>query len=388
MASSDAERALLRWRLVLGPDRHGACTGAAWAGAEAALAADAGLGSMDKALDFVYGQENEERSAGLGGSSPYVPTWLGDIRRYFPREVVSFLEKDAIERHGLKELLLEPETLQHLEKDVSLVATIAGLKDLMPEQTRATARQVVAEIVDELRKRLENELRQAVLGALRRDRHSPLRSARNLDFRRTVRAGLRNYQPELGAIVPERVYFFANVRRYHEWKVIILVDQSGSMGESVVYSSIIAAVFASLPALDTRLIFFDTSVADVSDQLSDPVDLIFSVQLGGGTDIARAVAYGSSLVSRPDKTLFLLVTDLYEGGDRSALLRSLAALRESRVQLMCVLALNDKGMASYDKDVARKVAALDIPTFAATPSKLVTAVERALSGGRVDDSAV
>lgn len=388
MASTDAERALLRWRLVLGPDRSGMGGGGLWAGAEGMVDADPALAGIDGALDFLYGQEEEERSAGLGGSAPYVPTWLGDIRRYFPREVVSFLEKDAIERRGLKELLLEPETLQTLEKDVGLVATLVGLKELMPERTRATARQVVAEIVEDLRKRLENQTRQAVLGALRRDRHSPLPSARNLDFRRTVRAGLKNYRPELGAIVPERVYFYANVRRYHEWRVIILVDQSGSMGESVVYSSILAAVFASLPALDTRLIFFDTGIADVSQELSDPVELLFGVRLGGGTDIARAVAYGSGLVSRPEKTLFLLITDLYEGGDQTALLRGLAALRESRVQAMCVLALNDAGTASYDKELARKVAALDIPTFAATPNKLVEAVERALSGGRLDGRAL
>ncbi|HEY7064504.1 MAG TPA: VWA domain-containing protein [Chloroflexota bacterium] len=377
MALADAQAALLRWRLVLGPPPGGAGAAGLWADAQAAVEQDARLAALDRALDFLYGGE---RTGSLEASMPYVPTWLGDIRRYFPREVVAFMEKDAIERRGLKQLLLEPETLQSLEKDIGLVATILAFKNLMPDQTRQTARQVVAEIVDELRRRLETELRQAVIGALRRDRHSPLRVARNLDFRRTVREGLRHYQPELGKIVPERVHFFANQARYHERRIIILVDQSGSMGESVVYAAIVAAVFASLPALDTRLVFFDTSVADVSDQLSDPVDVLFGVQLGGGTDIARAVAYGASLVAQPDKTLFLLITDLYEGGDAAALLRQLAALKESRVQVLCVLALNDAGKGSFDKDLARKVAALDIPAFAATPNRLVEAVERALKG--------
>lgn len=378
MASNDAERALLRWRLVLGPQPGDEAATGLFDNAQAAIERDARLAGIDQALDFLYG---EERSAGLGGSNPYVATWLGDIRRYFPRDVVAFMEKDAIEHKGLKQLLLEPETLQTLEKDVNLVATILSFKHLMPDQTRQTARQVVAEIVDDLRKRLENQTRQAVLGALRRDRHSPLKVARNLDFRRTIREGLRNYQPELGKIVPERVYFYANQRRYHEWRVIVLVDQSGSMGESVVYASIVAAVFASLPALDTRLVFFDTSVADVSDQLSDPVELLFGVQLGGGTDIARAVQYGASLVGQPDKTILLLITDLYEGGDQAALLRQLAVLKESRVHVLCVLALNDAGKASFDKDLARKVAALGVPTFAATPNRLVEAVEQALKGG-------
>jgi hypothetical protein len=384
MASPEAQAALLRWRLVLGPPPSGGggAGGDLWAETQAALGQDADLAALDRALDFLYGAE---RTGGLAGSMPYVPTWLGDIRRYFPREVVAFMEKDAVERRGLKQLLLEPETLQTLEKDVGLVATLLAFKDMMPDQTRQTARQVVAEIVEDLRRRLETELRQAVLGALRRDRHSPLRVARNLDFRRTVRDGLRNYQPELGKIIPERVHFFANQARYHERRIIILVDQSGSMGESVVYASIVAAVFASLPALDTRLVFFDTSVADVSDQLSDPVDVLFGVQLGGGTDIARAVSYGASLVAQPDKTLFLLITDLYEGGDAAALLRQLAALKASRVQVLCVLALNDAGKGSFDKDMARKVAALDVPAFAATPNRLVEAVERALRGESARD---
>jgi hypothetical protein len=379
MASPDAQAALLRWRLVLGPEgQDDAAAGVLpWSQADGAVSADERLAAIDRALDFLYGP----RSMGsLEGSMPYVPTWLGDIRRYFPREVVGFMEKDAIERRGLKQLLFEPETLQSLERDVSLVATILAFKGAMPEQTRQTARQVVAEIVDELRRRLETEVRQALLGALRRDRHSPLKVARNLDVRRTIREGLRNYQPELGKIIPERVHFFANQVRFHERRIVIMVDQSGSMGESVVYAAIVAAVFASLPALDTRLVFFDTAVADVSDQLSDPVEVLFGVQLGGGTDIARCVRYGASLVTEPERTLFILVTDLFEGGDGKALLRQLAALRESRVQVLCVLALNDAGRGSFDRDMARKVAALDIPTFACTPNRLVEAVERALKG--------
>ncbi len=379
-SNDEARAALLRWRLILGPERQGGAGGSSslWAGVEQEVQGNGALKGIDRALEFLYG---EERSAGLGGSSPYLPTWLGDIRRYFPSPVVSFLQKDAIERKGLKQLLLEPESLQSLEKDVGLVATILAYKDLMPEQTRETARQVVAAIVEDLRRRLETQTRQALMGALKRDRHSPLRVARNLDIRRTIRAGLRNYQPALRKVIPERVYFWANQRRFHEWKVVILVDQSGSMGESVVYSSIIAAVFASLPALDTRLVFFDTSIADVSDQLSDPVEILFGVRLGGGTDIARAVAYGASLVTQPEKTIFLLITDLYEGGDRDALLAHLARLREGRSHVLCVLALNDAGRASYDDSLARRVAALDIPTFAATPDKLVEAVERSLKGG-------
>lgn len=371
--SAPVDPALLRWRLVLGGDPAG--ERGVTAGAGGAIASDPALGAVDRALDFVYGGD---RGADLSDSMPYVPTWLGDIRRYFPRETVAFLEKDAIENRGLKHLLFEPETLATLEKDIGLVATIMNFKDMMPEETRRTARAVVAEIVADLRQRLEQSFRQAVIGALRRDRHAPARIARNLDIRRTVREGLRNYDPLLGKPIPDRIYFFANQRRYHEWRVIVLVDQSGSMGESVVYASIVASVFASLPALDTRLIFFDTSVADVTDRLDDPVDLLFGVQLGGGTDIARAVGYAAGLVEQPEKTILLLISDLFESGNRRALLRTLEELRESRVNILSVLALNDAGVASFDRDLARQVRALDIPTFAATPGRLAETVELAL----------
>jgi hypothetical protein len=381
---TDATDTLLRWRLVLGPEGQSGGVPAGmeqlWSDIERRLQSDERLSGVDRALDFLYGPQEGPRGAGLEASLPYVPTWLGDIRRYFPRETVAFLERDAIERRGLRHILMEPEVLATLERDVNLVATIVGLKDLMPEETRRTARQVVAEIVAELRRRLEQQTRQALLGALRRDRHTPLKVARNLDVRRTVRDGLRHFDPNLGKIVPERIWFYANQRRYHEWRIVTLVDQSGSMGESVVYAAVIAAVFASLPALDTRLVFFDTAVADVSDQLADPVEVLFGVQLGGGTDIARAVAYGQTLVEQPEKTIFLLISDLEEGGDQASLVERLAALKENHVKVLCVLALSDRGVASYNHELGRKIAALGIPAFAATPGKLVDAVERALRG--------
>jgi Mg-chelatase subunit ChlD len=395
MASTDeaVHGALLRWRLVLGAPptpawRAPAGSADAWDLVDQAIGQDERLAGVDRSLGFLYGDgpggygspKPGSRQGGMGDSMPYVPRWLGDIRRYFPTDVVSFMQKEAIDRKGLRGLVMEPEVLKTLEKDVGLLATILTFQAYMPDQTKETARQVVREIVNDLRQRLESQVRQAVLGALQRSEHSPMKSARNLDVRRTVRDALQHYQPELGTVVPERVYFFANEQRFHEWRIVIVVDQSGSMSESIVYASIFAAVFASLPALDTRLIFFDTNVVDVSEHLADPVDVLFSTQLGGGTDINRAVRYAASLISEPEKTIFVLISDLFEGGVAEGLLQQLAALKESHVKAMCVLALNDAGRASYDHDLARQVAALDIPAFAATPNKLVDAVERAIKG--------
>ncbi|MER3439722.1 MAG: hypothetical protein C4346_20200 [Chloroflexota bacterium] len=383
MASPDPrlDAALLRWRLVIGPEPHGAPASGMFGDAEAMIQNNAMLSGVDRALDFLYG---DERGADLSASLPYVPTWLGDIRRYFPRQTVAFLEREAIERRGLRQLLFEPETLGALERDIHLVTTILGFKDLMPEETRQTAREVVREIVERLRRTLEPSLQQAVTGALQRNRHTPLRVSRNLDVQRTVRSGLRHYQPSLGKIVPDRLYFFASQRRYHEWRVIVLVDQSGSMAESIVYAAIFAAVFASLPSLETRLLLFDTATVDVSQHLGDAVDILFSAHLGGGTDIARAVATAAELVEQPERTLLVLITDLHEGGNQEALLQHLAALHESRVRVLCTLALNDAGTASYNHRLAREVANLGIPTFAATPQRMVAAIERAFRGESPD----
>ncbi len=390
----EQQKALLRWRLVLGQKAEGclggimglrglagAGGGMGLPGAGGGFAQGAGgeqdIFGLDGALELVYSQE---RGAGSEGSSPNIPRWLGDIRRYFPHDVVAMVQKDAIERRGLKQLLFEKETLPRLEKNVDLVATIISLQQMIPDQVKDTARQVVREIVEEIRKRLEPQLRQAVIGALTRKRHSVLPAFRNLDWKRTIEHNLSHYDPARRMLVPERFYFWANQRRVREWQVILCVDQSGSMAASVVYASIMAAIFASLDALRTHLIFFDTEVADMTERLDDPVDLLFGAQLGGGTDIARAVTYAAEQVLEPEKTLLILITDLFEGGDSQVLQRQLADLVESRVKVLCLLALDDTGRPSFNRELARAVRGLGVPAFACTPGKLAELVERVLRG--------
>jgi VWA domain containing CoxE-like protein len=380
--SDDDRDALLRWRLVLGPGaeeaRAGLGFGALGARARAALGVDEGrLGALDRALGFPY---DEERGADLSASAPYVPQWLSALREFFSSESIAMVQRDAIDR-GLKQLLFEPETLPLLEKNVELVATLMAARSLVPERAKAIARQIVGEVVAEIRKRLESELRTAVFGALRRARHSPLKLARNLDWRRTVRANLRGWDAEHRRLVPERFYFWANQRRHHERDVVVLVDQSGSMATSVVYASIMAAIFASLDSLRTRLVAFDTEIADLTPLLDDPVEVLFSAQLGGGTDIERAVAYAQTqLIDRPSKTLLLLVTDLYEGGDARKLVTRLGQLVESGVQVLCMLALGEGGAPAHHEALAAELVALGVPCFACTPDRLAEVIEDALGG--------
>jgi len=382
MPAPDIEQ-LRRWRLILGKDAQqpldGMCGGA--------CGLSAGDAEMDAALAAIYdevpedGDTPKQRSAGLGGSAPRLAKWLGDIRTYFKEDVVSVIQADAIERKGLTQLLFEPETLKSVQPNVQLVGTLMSLKGRIPERTKETARMVVAAVVEEVKKKLEQRLRQAVLGALNRKEHSPLPSATAIDWKWTIGRNLKNYRPEVGTIVPEKVYFYSRAQRSNTWTVIVDMDQSGSMADSVVYGAVCGSIFASLPALDTHVVAFDTEVVDLTEQCgTDPVDMIFGVQLGGGTDINKSVAYCEKFVTEPKKTLFILITDLFEGGNQAQLVRRLGEMRESGVKAICLLALSDAGAPSYDENLARKLAALGIPCFACTPAKLPDLVEGALRG--------
>ena len=375
------QEALLRWRLALGPaaEKVGPQLSLDTLRSFAAgLDIDPGsVGDLDQALSFVY----DEQKAGLGASRPYIPRWLASIRELFRHDVVAMVQKDAIERKGLTQLLFEPETLPFLEKNVELVATLLAARGLVPDQAREAAREIVREVVEEVRKKLEIQMRTAIVGAVRRDRQSPLKVARNVDWKRTIRQNLKGWDEERRRLVPDRFYFWSNQRKRHEWDVSILVDQSGSMAESVVYSSIMAAIFASIDVLRTRLLFFDTEIVDVTPLLDDPVDVLFTTQLGGGTDMHRAVAYAQEhFIERPEKTLLLLVSDLYEGGDRAGLLARMRQLVDSRVRVLCLLALSDSGRPAYDHTVAAELGAMGIPCFGCTPKLLPAVMERVLKG--------
>src|SRR5262249_7347171 len=261
---------------------------------------------------------------------------------FFSNDVVAFVQRDAVQRRGLTELLFEPETLPLLERNVDLVTTLMSARGLVPDEAKTLARQIVGEVVEQLRRQLETAVRTTVLGALRRNTNSPIKLARNIDWKRTIRRNLKGWDAARRRLVPERFYFWANQRRRHEWDIVLCVDQSGSMAQSVVYSSVMAAIFASLDVLQTRLIVFDTAVVDLTPLPSDPVEVLFTAQLGGGTDIERAVAYAQEhCIERPEKTIFLLITDLYEGGNAEALVSRLRQLADAKTKAMVLLALSD-----------------------------------------------
>ncbi len=342
---------------------------------------------MDRALSALYNAEeltpSEKRTGGLGGSAPRVARWLGDIRSYFPSTVVEVMQRDAVERLDLTQLLLEPELLEAVEPDVHLVGTLLSLNRVMPETTRSTARMVVEKVVREIERRIASRTVAAVSGALNRAARTTRPRLRDIDWDRTIRRNLAHYLPEHRTVVPEQLIGYGRKSQAVRRDVVLAIDQSGSMASSVVYASVFGAVLASMRSLKTSMVVFDTAVVDLTDQLSDPVDVLFGTQLGGGTDINRAIAYSQQLITRPADTLFVLISDLYEGGIRAEMLRRIAAMRESGVQVLVLLALSDDGAPAYDHENAAALAGLGVPAFACTPDKFPDLLAVALDRGDV-----
>jgi len=371
--SEDSEERQRRWTLALGVEDG----------------AGGGLSDKDRrmnqALGALYDEPEDDVKKGAGSlsrSSPRVAKWLGDIREFFPTPVVQVIQKDAFERKGLRQLLMEPEFLATLEADVELVADLVTMRDIMPAKAKATARVVVNKVVEELMKRLEQRTAATIRGAVDRSRRTNRPRFADIDWARTIRANMRHYQPSLRTIIPETLIgFMRRQKRIVDLdEVTLCVDQSASMGTSVVYSSIFAAVMASLPVIRTRLVCFDTVIHDMTDDLADPVDVLFGIQMGGGTDINGAVAYCEGKIEKPSKSHLVLITDLYENGVRSGLLERLARVKASGVNVIVLLALTDAGRPAYDAQLGGEVAALGIPVFACTPDQfpglMATALRR------------
>jgi VWA domain containing CoxE-like protein len=369
-AGPDESERLRRWRLLLGSPAEAELGGGGLSAGDADLdGALAALYDGDGDGDGGSGARSPGRGSGLGASAPRVARWLGDIRQYFPSTVVQVMQRDAIDRLNLRQLLLEQEMLENLEPDVHLVGTLLSLQAIMPETTKATARLVVAKVVAEIERRI----------AARTRRPKP----RDIDWNKTIAANLARYVPSHHTVIPERLVGYGRRQQAVARDIVLAIDQSGSMASSVVYASVFGAVLASLRSVRTSVVAFDTSVADLSPLLADPVDVLFGAQLGGGTDINQAVAYCEGLITRPRDTILVLISDLYEGGDAPAMLARLGALRAAGVCVVALLALSDDGAPSYDASHAAALAALGVPAFACTPDAFPGLLAVAIEGGDV-----
>ncbi|MBO9199326.1 MULTISPECIES: vWA domain-containing protein [Niastella] len=330
---------------------------------------------MDKTLEALY---DSTRTGGLGPSSPNVARWLGDIRTFFPSSIVQVMQQDALNRLNLTQMLFEKEMLENVEADVHLVATLMTLSKVIPDKTKDTARQVVRKVVEELIRKLSQPTQQAIIGSLNRSTRNRRPRHNEINWHATIQKNLKHYQPDYKTIIPETRIGYGRKRTALK-DVVLCIDQSGSMGTSVVYSGIFGAVMASIPAIKTKMVVFDTAVSDLTEELTDPVELLFGVQLGGGTDINLALTYCQQIITKPNDTVLVLITDLYEGGNEDKMRKRAAELVAAGVQVVVLLALNDEGAPFYDHNNAQYFSNLGIPVFACTPDKFPDLMAAALS---------
>lgn len=360
-----SEQNLRKWRMILGGDQSDG-TGMSLGAQDLRI---------DKTLEALY---DSDRRGGLGASSPNVSRWLGDIRSFFPNTVVQVMQKDALKRLDLTQMLTEKEMLENVEADVHLVATLMTLSRVIPDKTKDTARQVVKKVVDELMKKLAQPMQQAITGSLNRSVRNRRPRHNEINWAATIQKNLKHYQPEYKTIIPEtRIGYGRKTSALKD--VVLCLDQSGSMGTSVVYSGIFGAVMASIPSIKTKMVVFDTAVADLTEELNDPVELLFGVQLGGGTDIQKALTYCQQIITRPSDTVLVLITDLYEGGDPGGMRKRAAELVGAGVQVVVLLALNDDGAPGYDHQEAKFFSNLGVPVFACSPDKFPDMMAAALT---------
>jgi Mg-chelatase subunit ChlD len=369
---------LTRWRLVLGAtaEQHGIC-----------IAGDAEEARrIDALVGFLFapdggGKQSQDRSGGTGpGHAMNVPRWVDEVGQLFPRQAKEVMERELVNRRGLRELMEKPEILERIEPNQELVKTLLTHRDLMNEKTRSLAKKIIARVIEELKKKLKVQIEPAITGAIRRDKHSPRRVYRNLDLRRTVRRNLHRFDAGTGKLLVDCLYFHAAERKSRPWHVIVAVDQSGSMLDSAIYSAVMASIFAGLPAVRTSLFLFDTDVADLTDQVGQPVDVLLSLQLGGGTDITRALQYASQLTRQPARTIVVLVTDFYEGRAERELVSQVKEMAQAGIRMIGLGALGYDARPEYNKTTAGKCRKVGMDILSCTPEKLAEAMAQIIRG--------
>ncbi len=328
------------------------------------------LTKIDNTLNFVYHPPNQKRSAGLEGSRLSIPKWIENVKKFFPKQTKEVLEKDFVERSDLKDIIKNPELFDKVEPSLEMVKVIISMKHMLPENVKNIARKIVKKVVNALKNKFKQEVERHIVGAIKRDKHTPIKVFRNIDWKQSIRRNLKHYNPNLKKLIMAEPRFFSAERRKKPWQIVVMIDESGSMTDSVIYSIVMASIFATLPSVHTNLLIFDTQVVDLSSKIDDPVDVLMSVQLGGGTDITRAVRYGQSLIKNPKKAIMVIISDFYEGGGYDNLTKALKHVLEGQTKILGIAALGYNSQPMYDRRYAREMKQMGIDVLACTPKNL------------------
>lgn len=378
----DRDLALNRWRLVLGSMSDNSLS---FSGSDREILS---FEDMEQLLDYLYshaqgddvrGESISDRSGGLGESQLTAAKWITKVRELFPKQTAEVLERQALDEFKMTELLTDKKVLEQMKPDMSLLKTVLQLKHLMKGEVLETAKKIARAVAEELSEKLAQSTRQALTGRLDRNSRSPVRSARNIDIHKTIRRNLKNYDKENETLVLKDVYFSSRVKKYNKKTVIIAVDESGSMLGSVIYSAVMAQIISKLPFAEIKLVIFDTEIVDLSGMVEDPVEVMMSVQLGGGTDIGKALSYCESLIQTPSDTCVLCVTDLCEGGYPHILLNTAQNIMTSGAKLSFLTALDECANPVYDKNMGQLLADMGAFVGALTPDQLGDYIGRIFS---------
>ena len=371
---------LARWRLVLGKDAEAHNIG---------CGGDAACQRVESLVGFLFddrtpggggGQEGERSGGGPAGHPLTVPEWVDAVNELFPHQAKEVMQRELIRRRGIDQLLESPELLEKVEPNVDLAKTIMTHRDLLTPKTRVLARKIIEKVVQQLKERMQLQVEQSITGAIRRDKHSPRAVYRNLDLTTTIRRNLKNYDRNLQRLLVDRLYFYAAERKKRPWHIIVAVDQSGSMLDSAIFSTIMASIFYELPSVRTSLFLFDTEIADLSDMVGQPVDVLLSVQLGGGTDIAKAVAYAEQITREPARTIVVLITDFYEGGSENDLVNKIGEMSQAGIRLIGLGALGYDARPDYNKATAKRCRKAGMDILVCTPEKLAECMAQIIVG--------
>lgn len=360
-------RSLNRWRLILGSFSN--------------LEIDDEYSEIDKTLNFLYDREYTQNggysldnfnnaNSSKEKSALTVPKWISKVKKLFPKETVEIMQKQALEKYKLTEILTDENILKEIEPNIELLKNILTFKDMMSQNVKKLAYDIVKKTLEEIKNKMEVEIKKVFYGKKLPNSNTTNKIFKNLDIKKTIRYNLKNYDIKNKTIFTDKLFFNQNIKKYNPYNIIILIDESGSMLDSVIYSSIMASIFANLPYLSIKLIIFDISVVDLSEHIKEPIDILFKVQLGGGTNIAQALEYAKKITFAPDKTIVLLISDLFDSNDYKLMYKNANDIIEAGSKLIVLTALDYNANSIYDKEAARYFSKIGAKVGALTPSKL------------------
>ena len=360
-------RSLNRWRLILGSFSN--------------LEIDNEYSEIDETLNFLYDREYTQNggysldnfnnsNSSKEKSALTVPKWISKVKKLFPKETIEIMQKQALEKYKLTEILTDENILKEIEPNIELLKNILTFKDMMSQNVKKLAYDIVKKTLEEIKNKMEVEIKRVFYGKKLPNSNTTNKIFKNLDIKKTIRYNLKNYDIKNKTIFTDKLFFNQNIKKYNPYNIIILIDESGSMLDSVIYSSIMASIFANLPYLSIKLIIFDISVVDLSEHIKEPIDILFKVQLGGGTNIAQALEYAKKITFAPDKTIVLLISDLFDSNDYKLMYKNANDIIESGSKLIVLTALDYNANSIYDKEAARYFSKIGAKVGALTPSKL------------------